>query len=244
MELFFYHRATVIVALTEAFEQNLIARGISEEKIRVIPNGVDRTLFYPREKDAVLLEKLGLRGKFVVGYIGTHGMAHGLDFIVRAAAQLKDPSIHFLFVGDGAEKERVLKLAQEKRLQNATFLDPIPKEKVPAYMSTCDAALVPLKKSDTFKTVLPSKIFEAAALQRLIILGVEGQAKELVEKYGAGVCFEPENCGDFLKAIVELKENVGLYKNIQKGCANLAQDFQRKKLAMQMLKVIEEAAVI
>jgi len=242
-EIFFYRKADRIVALTPAFKENLVGRGIEAGKIAVVPNGVDRGLFHPRPRQGAVREGLGLPEKFVIGYIGTHGMAHSLDFVVSAIACLEDPDIHFLFIGDGAEKERVVRLARSKGVRQATFLDPVPKQKVPDYLSACDAALVPLKKSETFKTVLPSKIFEAAALERPILLGVEGQAKTLVEQYGAGVCFEPENKKDFLNKVAELKENSALYQQLQVGCRNLARDFERKALAMKMLKVIREVVL-
>ncbi|MFW6147951.1 MAG: glycosyltransferase family 4 protein [Thermodesulfobacteriota bacterium] len=240
LELFFYHKANGIVALTEAFKQNLIARGIPGEKIKVIPNSADRNLFYPREKDAALLQDLGLWEKFVVGYIGTHGMAHGLDFIVRAAARVKDPSIHFLFVGDGSEKSQVASLARSMGLSNVTFLDPIPKEEVPHVFSVCNATLVPLKRRETFKTVLPSKIFEASAMQKPILLGVDGQARFLVERYGAGLFFEPENEEHFLQVLKKLRNDQKCYQSLVEGCNRLAGDFSRSKLAMDMLEFIKQ----
>ena len=239
-EIFFYHKADKVIALTPAFKDNLVERGIPAEKIVVVPNGVDSKVFYPRAKDRGILESLGLENKFIVGYIGTHGMAHSLDFIVSAIGHLKASQIHFLFIGDGAEKEKVVALVREKGIRNTTFLDPVPKDKVPDYLGACDAALVPLKKSDTFKTVLPSKIFEAAALQKPILLGVEGQAKALVDLYGAGVCFEPENRIDFLNKVQLLKKDSALYKKLQEGCGKLAGDYERKRLAREMLGVIEE----
>ena len=243
-ESFFYRKAQKIVALTPAFKENLVQRGVQQDKIVVIPNGVDPRIFYPRRKDEGLLKSLDLQGKFVFGYIGTHGMAHGLDFVVSSLAHLSDPDIHFLFIGDGAEKQRVVTLARNIGLRNATFLPPVPKEKVSDYLNICDAALVPLIKSDTFKTVLPSKIFEAAALQKPILLGVEGQAKALVNAYGAGICFEPENQSDFLEKARTLKENAPLCRTFMNGCARLAGDYERKKLAEQMLEVISEVARI
>ncbi|MDD4649615.1 MAG: glycosyltransferase family 4 protein, partial [Desulfoplanes sp.] len=201
MELKFYRRADRVVVVTPAFKRNLVSRGIRSGKIDVIPNGVNPDLFKPMERDRALEEELGLQGKFVIAYIGTHGMAHSLEFIVRSLAKIDDPDIHFLFVGDGAKKQDVLKAAQEAGVTNATFLPPVPKDQVGRYISLSDVALVPLIKSDTFKTVIPSKIFESAAMRKPILLGVEGQAREIVEEHGAGICFEPENEGDFLEKV-------------------------------------------
>jgi glycosyltransferase involved in cell wall biosynthesis len=242
IELFLYRDSAKVIAVTNAFKQNLIQRGIKAEKIEIITNGANLELFTPREKNSELIKELGLENQFIVGYIGTHGMAHGLDFIVNSIAKLDDNSIHFLFIGDGAQKEEIVKLAKDKNIQNITFLDPVPKEKIPEYLSIIDVSLVPLKKSDTFKTVIPSKIFEAAAMRKPILLGVEGQAKQIIDKYRAGLCFEPENEKEFLDKVCELRNNKQLYKELQKGCANLARDFDRIKLAKEMLEVIKSVS--
>ena len=238
IELGLYKSCNKVVAVTDAFKNNLITRGIRKDKIEVITNGSNMELFYPREADLDLLGSLGLNDKFVVGYIGTHGMAHGLDFIVKSIRKVSDPSIHFLFIGDGATKQGIVKLAKELNLINITFLDPIDKEQVPKYLSIVDVSLAPLIKSDTFKTVIPSKIFESSAMQKPTLLGVEGQAQEILEKYGAGVCFEPENEKDFLEKLNVLKE-VSVYEKCQAGCEVLAKEYDRKVLANKMLNVIK-----
>lgn len=239
IELGLYRDSAKVIAVTDAFKKNLINRGIDEDKIEVIPNGSNIELFYPRKKDNELLNILNLKNKFIIGYIGTHGMAHGLDFIIKSISKIKDDSIHFLFIGDGAMKNEIVSLAKKLNLKNVTFLKPIKKEEVPKYLSICDVSLVPLKKSDTFKTVIPSKIFEAAAMQKPILLGVEGQACEIIEKYNAGICFEPENEKDFLEKLSYLR-NEQNYKELQKGCINLAKDFDRKKLAQKMLNILKQ----
>ncbi len=240
IELGLYKSADKVVAVTEAFKQNLIARGIDGNKIEVVPNGANIEKFFPREKDDRLLELLNLKDKFIIGYIGTHGLAHSLDFIVRSIAKVKDKQLHFLFIGDGAVKENIVKLAKNLKLQNVTFLDPISKDEVVRYLSICDVTLAPLKKSDTFKTVIPSKIFESSAMQKPILLGVEGQAQEILEKYHAGLCFEPENTKDFLDKIALIKNDKKLYEKLQKGCKKLAIDYDRKKLAKSMLEIIKD----
>ena len=241
IELGLYADADKVVAVTDAFKANLINRGVAAEKIEVVTNGSNLELFYPREKDAGLLKELSLEGKFVVGYIGTHGMAHSLDFIVRSIASIED-DVHFLFIGDGAVKKEIMLIAQDLKLKNITFLDPISKEKVPKYLSIIDASLAPLKKEDNFKTVIPSKIFEASAMQKPTLLGVEGEAQDILEKYNAGLCFEPENKEDFIDKVSRLKSDRNLYETCQKGCQLLANDFDRKILANKMLDIIQSTA--
>ena len=238
IELGLYHDADKVVAVTDAFKANLMKRGIDDEKIEVVTNGSNMALFSPREKDLELLKSLKLEDEFVIGYIGTHGMAHSLDFIVRSLAKIDDERVHFLFIGDGAMKKKIVALAEELQLKNITFLAPVSKDQVPAYLSIIDVSLAPLKKEDNFKTVIPSKIFEASAMQKPTLLGVEGQAQEIIEKYDAGLCFEPENEVDFLLKIEEIRNEVR-YKELQAGCAKLAQNFDRKRLADKMLNIVE-----
>ena len=235
IELALYRDANKVVAVTDAFKTNLINRGINAEKIEVVTNGSNMELFYPREKDKKLLKELNLENKFIVGYIGTHGMAHSLDFIINSIGNIKEKDIHFLFIGDGAMKKTIVDIANNLQLENVTFLNPVSKEEVPKYLSIVDVSLAPLKKEDNFKTVIPSKIFEASAMKKPTLLGVEGQAQEILEKYGAGVCFEPENEKDFIEKVLSLKEDKQLYSACQAGCEELANSFDRKKLAKKML---------
>jgi len=240
IELGLYRDAAKVIAVTDAFKTELTERGIDGQKIDVVTNGSNLELFTPREKDRALLQTLHLEEKFIVGYIGTHGLAHKLDFIVESIATITDSDIHFLFIGDGAEKECIVQLAQALSLENITFLDPISKEEVPRYLSIVDVSLAPLKKSETFKSVIPSKIFEASAMQKPTLLGVEGQAEKILKKYGAGICFEPENEMDFLEKVALLKNDTLLYQTCIKGCNELAHHFDRKLLATKMLRSIME----
>jgi len=239
IELGLYRDASHVVAVTNAFKRNLINRGIDQNKISVITNGANNKLFYLRSKDKKLIAKLNLNNKFIVGYIGTHGMAHNLDFIVSSIAKVTDLGIHFLFVGDGAIKNDIIKLANKLELKNITFLDSISKDEVPRYLSICDVALAPLKDRDNFREVIPSKIFEAAAMGIPTLLGVRGEAQDILEKYNAGLCFYPENESDFLSKLKQLKDEE-TYLKCQEGCGLLAEMYDRKKLAMDMINIIEK----
>ncbi len=237
IELGLYKSCNKVVAVTDAFKYNLINRGIEKEKIEVVTNGSNMELFFPRKPDLYLLESLGLKGKFVVGYIGTHGMAHSLDFIVKSIVNVSDSDIHFLFIGDGAMKREIVKISEKLQLKNILFLNSVSKDEVPKYLSIIDISLAPLKKDDNFKTVIPSKIFEASAMQKPTLLGVQGQARDVLSKYGAGLCFEPENEKDFILKLSMLR-NKNLYKKCQDGCSDLAINYDRKKLANKMLDII------
>ncbi len=232
LELRMYKSAWRIIAVTDSFKKQLIyERGVSEEKIKVVKNGINTEMFKPMPKNEILLEKLGLRDKFVIGYIGTHGMAHKLDFILECAARIQNEKIHFLFLGTGAEKENLVQMKKKLGLKNVTMLPPVKKKEVKQYISILDVALVNLKKSDTFKSVLPSKIFELSGMHKPILLGVEGESKKLIEDYGIGHCFEPENTDDFLEKL-HLME---IEKTNSDAFNKVVMDFDRSNLAKQML---------
>lgn len=239
IELFLYRDCTKIIALTDSFKKNLINRGISSRKIEVVKNGVNLNLFNVDslniKSDLFKIHK----DKFLIAYIGTHGMTHGLDFIVNSIPKLKIKNLHFIFVGDGAMKLKIVKIAEKLSIKNITFLDSVNKELVPSYYFSVDAILVCLKKSKTFKSVIPSKIYEACALRRPVLLGVDGEANKLVKNYSAGITFTPENFSSFEDSIVNIIDKK-IYEKCQIGCSLLAKDFNRKHMAAKMLKVIRD----
>lgn len=239
LELFLYKKANLIVPVTDSFKQNLIDRGISESKINVIKNGVDLSVYRPQAKDSHLLEKLELKDKFIVSYIGTHGMAHGLSFILDAIKDL-NKDIQFLFIGGGANKSKLLNQAKSLKLKNCTFLGFVPKSEISKYISITDVALVNLKKSETFKSVIPSKIFENAAMRKPILLGVEGESARIINSYEAGECFKPEDKNDFLTKLNKIYiKKVSGSNSYYEGLTRLANDFNRQVLAKRMLDLIK-----
>lgn len=237
-----YKSATRIVTVTDKFKTIIKEKGITEDKIEVVKNGANLGLYQPRPKEQSLVRKLNLENKVVLGYIGTHGMAHNLGFILDCAKQMMDshPSLHFLFIGDGAEKSKLLQKVKTENIRNVTMLDSIPKDEVSDHLSILDAAIINLKKSDLFTTVIPSKIFETSAMEIPILLGVDGEARSIVEQYGAGVFYEPENEGDFIQKVDQLFSNPDQIEKYKAGCQKLAQDFDRKKLAVKMLDIIND----
>ncbi|MCA0238537.1 MAG: glycosyltransferase family 4 protein [Bacteroidetes bacterium] len=236
LELFLYKKARKVVVVTDSFKENLIARGISSDKISVIKNGVLLDQFKPVEKDRALIQSLSLEGKFVVAYLGTHGMAHALDFVISSSGKLPE-NVCVLLIGDGAEKSKLLALKHTLKADKVHMLPPVPKSSIAQYISISDVALVNLRKSDTFKSVIPSKIFENAAMLKPVLLGVEGESQAIIEKYCAGVCFEPENEEAFQEALQKIMHPDN-YLKYQQGCIPLAHDFDRKALAMKMLESI------
>lgn len=234
-----YKRATHIVTVTNSFKQRIEEKGIDGRKISVIKNGANLELFTPKQKNNVLKQKLNLQNKKVFGYIGTHGMAHKLDFLMDCAKKMESSNYHFLFIGDGAEKNNLLKKQKEENILNITMLDTLPKKEIVNYLSIIDVALINLKKSELFRTVIPSKIFENAAMEIPILLGVEGESKEMIEQFDAGLCYEPENEEDFIRKAKKIIQS-DIYESKKKGCKQLATAFDRKELAINMLSIVQQ----
>ena len=236
-----YHSAKKIVVVTDSFKRRLVERGIDSSKIDVVKNGVNRSLFVPVVKDLQLLNELGLQNKKIIGYIGTHGMAHKLDFILQCAKGMEGRNnYHFLFLGSGAEKRNLLDLKEKLDLKNVTMLDPVSKLEVKRYISILDIALINLRKSELFTTVSPSKIFENAGMEIPILMGVNGEAREIIESYHAGVCFEPESETEFCEKLDLLLTDENLYNECKEGCKKLSLDFDRNLLANKMLQIITQ----
>lgn len=239
-ELWCYRSAKQIVVVTDTFKEVISQRGISPDKISVIKNGANLNLFTPREKPAHLVEKYGMAGKTVLGYVGTIGMAHKIDFLIDCVKQC--PDCVLMIMGDGAEKEAMIEKVKNENVTNVVFIDSMPKEQVPDYVALQDLALVNLRRDPLFTTVIPSKIFETSAMHIPIMLGVDGEARKLVEKYGAGLYYEPENEADFLEKLRIMLSDKQKYEKCKTGCDRLARAFDRKKLAQEMLGIICETA--
>ena len=240
IESHLYRSAQKIVVVTDSFKEYLIDNHkIAAEKIGVFKNGVRSNFskYNNSQNVSILRKRLGLEDKVVVSYIGTHGMAHALDFILRCTQKVEDNNIHFIFVGDGAEKESLVKYGSTLKKKNFTFLDSVPKNKIIDFISLSNYALVNLKRSNEFKNVIPSKIFENIAMYKPILLGVEGEAKNLIETYNVGVCYIPEDEKSFLKALIEAGEI--LNGDFKSNCDIMLKDFDRSIIAKKMINFIQ-----
>jgi glycosyltransferase involved in cell wall biosynthesis len=242
IELHLYHRAALIVPVAESTRAYLLDKGIAPEKIHIIPNGIDARYLESATATAESVRKeLGLEGKFIVSYIGTHGMSHALEVALRAAEALsEDPAVHFLFVGEGAEKDNLEQLAENLKLKNVTFLAEQPRDRLLAFYRASDAGLVPLRRLPIFKKVLPSKLFELMGASCPVICSVEGEAAELVNRAGAGLCIEPENIGQLVEAIKRLRAEPELARRLgASGAQFVKTHYLRSALAEQYLEALK-----
>ena len=239
---FLYRRCDRVVVVSPAFKDHLIEHWqVPPKKISVIENGVETGLFSPGAPDRELRRELGAEGKFLVCYIGTMGMAHGLETLVEAAARLRDsaPQVLFLLVGEGAEKSHITSLARSRGLTNLRFVDQQPREKIPVYIRASDVCLVLLKKSELFKTVIPTKMLEFMACARPVILGVDGQSRKIVDEAQAGLFMEPENPDALAEAILHLAADSELRESMgSNGARHILRHFSRQQTAKDYLAVL------
>lgn len=242
---FLYERADHVVVVTPAFKERLIEDWrVPAAKISIVENGVETDLFAPVSVETTdqLRTSLGVEDKFLVSYIGTMGNAHGLETLLAAAEQLQTQgsNVVFLLLGEGAEKQRINSLAQSRNLANVRFLDQQPREKIPAYISASDACLVLLKKTEVFKTVIPTKMLEFMSCARPIILGVDGQARQIVEEAQAGIAIEPENAAELVVAIQQLAASPELAASSgQRGREHILRYFSRAHTAQKYLEGLD-----
>lgn len=207
---FLYRRADHVVPVSPAFCQPLQQGwNVAPPRMSVVENGVEADWFTPEGGDAGVRAEFGLEGRFVVSYIGTVGLAHGLGTILESAEALQRvlPSAVLLIVGDGADRQRLETETAQRNLTNVRFSGLQPRERIPAFIRASDACLVLLKKSDLFRTVIPSKMLEFMACSRPVIVGVEGQARKMVEESNAGMFIEPENAAALVEAVVAMQRS-------------------------------------
>ena len=240
---FLYRKAKHIVVVTPAFRDHLIhSWQVSAQKISIVENGVETDLFRSYSSASEIRCELQLEDRFVVCYIGTMGMAHGLETLVSAAGKIQaaQPKAAFLLIGEGAEKERIIQFAVQRGLKNIRILDQQPRERIPAYISAADVGLVMLRKTDLFKTVIPTKLLEYMACERPVIVAVDGQARQIVEEAGAGIFAEPEDANALVSAIQVLASDPEKRGQMgARGRQYIVSRLSREKTARDYVKVLE-----
>jgi len=243
LEMFLYRHAARIVSVTHSFRRTLGGRGIDVEKIDVITNGVDVKRYSPRPKDVELERQLGLEGCFVAGYIGTHGMAHGLETLLHAAQRLQGlaegKQVRLLMLGDGACKAALQEQAGRIGLANMIFADSVPKEQVARWWSLLDVSIIHLRRTELFATVIPSKLFECMGMGIPVLHGVAGESADIVEREGVGQVFEPENVDQLVRALLEMRSNREALATYKSKCLTAAARYDRAALASSMLRCLQ-----
>lgn len=243
LERSLYARAAAIVTVAEGAREWLIERkAVPPAKVHCIPNGVDPDRFAPAPPAAAAVRRRhGCDGKFVVGYIGNHGLGQGLEAVVDAARLLAaEPNVHFLFVGDGAEKSRIVARAAAARLSNVTFLPACPRDEVAGYYQAADVCLVPLADVPAFRNTIPSKVFEILGSARPVIGALRGEGADVITRSGAGPVVPPADAPALVDAVRRLQAMSRAERDAlgERGRGFVALHYDRRRLADRYLELL------
>jgi glycosyltransferase involved in cell wall biosynthesis len=208
LEEHLYSKSALITSTTKAFIKDIQNR-FPSKSYYWLPNGVDIGFYDEQNISATWREKSGFgKDDFIVLYAGIIGHAQGLELVLKAAKNTNAHPIKWILLGSGPEKEKLLKMREGMKLTNVVFLDPVLKAEMPGIWKSVDVSLVPLKRIDVFKGTIPSKVFESMAMKKPLLLGVEGEAKELfIDEGKAGLAFIPEDSVDLANKALYLYQN-------------------------------------
>jgi glycosyltransferase involved in cell wall biosynthesis len=244
LEHFLYKKSWKIATATEGIRDYMIKHGKPAKDVFLLPNGVNTDVFKPLPKSEQLIKEIGLEGKTVFTYAGTMGYAQGLDSVLKAAALLKDeyPNVHFLFVGDGQEREKLIKMKEELQLDNVTFYGSVPVEKMPEIFSISDYSIVSLRNIDLFKGARPSKIFPAIATGTPVLYCGDGESANILLTHHCGRIAPPENPEGIAAEIRELlKMSPEEYKTMSENGRKLAvEEYSWSRIVDDLLQHLSE----
>jgi len=239
LERFLYQHADQVIVNSPGFVEHVESRGA--EKVLVIPNGADPEMFDSQSDGLAFKEKHGLHDGFVVLYAGAHGLSNDLDVVLEAAALLQnEPSIQIIFLGSGKEKSRLQKEAERRGLENTIFLPPVPKTEMRHALAASDACLAILKPIELYKTTYPNKVFDYMAAARPVILAIDGDIRQVVEKANAGLFVPPGQPAALAKAILQLAKDPEKCREMgNNGRKTIETCFSRKELADKLTALLE-----
>ncbi|ARN77765.1 glycosyltransferase WbuB [Nonlabens spongiae] len=245
-EAFMYRKAAVINVLTPAFKTKLVEKGVPADKITFIPNAADFTLAEELQTSFNTDEfrkQLGFTNKFIITYVGAHGVANHLIQLLQAAERLKDTNVIFQLIGTGMQKEMLVDYAEKHNLKNVVFRDPVPKTEVFKYILASDMGASVLKKVDTFKTIYSNKTFDYMSCKKPVFLLIDGVSRELVETAGCGIYAEPENIDQIVAAARKMRDHQNELDQMGlRGYEYARKHFDRNKLAdnytLELKKII------
>jgi len=244
VESLLYRKAQLINVLTPAFKTVLLEKKqVLMKKIVYLPNASDFTLSDDllNNFDGILFRKeLGLENKFIITYVGAHGVANHLIQLIDTADIFRNSNVHFLLIGDGMKKQELVEEVNLRKLKNVTFLDPVPKKAIFKYIIASDVGVSILKKADTFKTIYSNKTFDYMACKKPVLMVIDGVSRELVETAKCGVYAEPENIVDICRAIEVLKEQSNLIQMGENGYLYAKENFDRKKIGSRYIDILDQ----
>ena len=239
-----YAAADLIVTVGQGYRQRILDRIGKDRRIEVVTNGVDLERFQTCDDANQFRQQYRFEEKFVCSYIGTIGMAHGLEVVLKAAQLLKQQDrtdVVFCLIGDGARRKQLEQQVRESGLDEwIVFLGRQPRHVVPSAIAASDACLIHLKECELFGTVIPSKMFEAMAMGRPIIMGVRGEARDIVVGNGAGLAMEPDSPSSLVSAIDRLSRDADLRASLGAAARRvMKKSYNRDHLAEEFLRLLQ-----
>lgn len=244
LEILLYKKAAKIIAVTNGVKNNIISKGVPEEKVTVITNGVDERIFSPQPKNTALAEKLGIKeNTFTVIYVGTLGLLQDLSLMIASAERLKNYNdILFLIVGGGAKRDEFIARIKNNSLTNIKVLPPVPQKELCDYINLSDVGINANTNHPHNNMAIPVKIFPYMACAKPIILANNGEIASLVKKYNVGKCVFPGNIEAFTNAISEFYHKRELCKRYgDNGYKLVNEKFSMDRLAKDFSSVISDS---
>ncbi len=240
-EMALYRASALVVTVTEGFRRDIVARGLPPERVVTITNGVDTLKYAPGGDRAEARRRLGLPGGFLALYLGAHGISHALTRILEVAERWRGiEDAHFVFVGEGSEKQRLINAAAAQGMRNVLFRPAVPKEAVADYYRAADAAFVPLRDVPLFRTFIPSKMFEVLACGVPVLGSVAGEAAEILSASGGSVVVPPEDVPAMDAALRRLRAEAGFAHRLgESGARFVRERYDRRALARRYLSALE-----
>jgi len=241
LENWLYRSASGIVVNTNTFHDHITARGVESDRIELVYNGINPSVFHPKAKNNALLAEHGLDGTFTVAYVGTLGLAHGLTLLIDVAEKMREKSnVRFVLIGDGADRRKLESDISRRGLSNVTLLGLQPRHMMPDWIASIDLLLVLLRDLPVFETVIPSKIFEFLAQERPVVLAAKGEIRRMMTEADAALVIDPEEADQLVSAIEEViarPEEAAL--RAAAGRQWVEQDFIRDDLGRKMARFLE-----
>jgi glycosyltransferase involved in cell wall biosynthesis len=243
IERFLYRKADLITVVTESFRESIIAKGIKGDRIEMVTNGTEPDAFFLNEKPEGLRQKWNLPSGFIVSFVGNLGLAQGLDHILEAAHSLQNDDVEdvfFLFVGDGPRKAGLVEKAVLSGLRNVIFRDRVSLPEAVEYMNASDLLLVSLANDPIYKKFIPSKLFDAMAASKPVLLSVDGESHRILDESGGGIWYPAEDASKLKNALLHLKNDAATRTLMgQKGKEFVRRHYTRRAQALKMLSMID-----
>ncbi|MDD2922161.1 MAG: glycosyltransferase family 4 protein, partial [Anaerolineales bacterium] len=238
LEKFLYRRADQVVVNSPGFLDHVSSVGA--KRVALIPNGADPEMFDPNGAGESFRESNRLGDKFVALYAGAHGMSNDLNIVLESARLLADKNIQIVLLGDGKEKSALMARAAEMDLSNVTFLPSVPKTEMAEALAGADVCIAILKPLEEYKRTYPNKVFDYMAAGRPVALAIDGVIREVVEAADCGVFAKPGDAAALANAISNLYEDTIKAREMGlKGRKYLEENFSRKKVAEQLMSLLE-----